>query len=84
MDEIWITGATTRAVKKMYWTIAPVVQTPSISARPPSTIISAAMTPMTSVATDETTDTPMTAFATFRKRRCTPLANTSCSRRSTP
>ena len=77
-----MTGAMTIPVKRMYWTSAPIVHVPSISACPPSTIISAPMMPMMRVASDPTADTPTTAFATLRKSRCTPLAKTICSRRS--
>ena len=57
---------------------------PFIRSRPPRTIISALMIPMTSVDTAVTAETPVTALATFLNRRCAPFANTSCSRFSTP
>ena len=84
IDEIWMTGAMTSPVKKMYWIRAPSLHAPLISARPPITIISAPISPMTSVETDVTADTPVTALATFRNSRCAPRAKTSCSRFSTP
>ena len=83
MDEIWITGAISSPVNSRYCTSSPVVQEPDMSACPPSTIISEAMAPITSVATDDTADTPVTVVATLRSRRCAPRAKTICSRFST-
>ena len=83
IDEIWMTGAMTRPVKKMYWRSWPSDHAPLISARPPSTIIRAPISPMTSVEMDVTADTPVTALATLRNSRCAPRAKTICSRFST-
>ena len=83
IDEIWMTGAISNPVNSRYCTSAPVVHVPAMRACPPSTIISAPIAPIMSVATDETADTPVTVFATLRNSRCAPRANTICSRFST-
>ena len=45
--------------------------------------MSAPIPPITSVATDETAATPVTAIATLRSSRCAPVAKVRCSRFST-
>ena len=73
----------TMPVKRMYCTSSPTCQSPAIRARPPSRIMSAPIDPITRVATDDTADTPVTAFATLRRSTCAPCAKTRCSRFST-
>jgi hypothetical protein len=84
IDAICTSGAATRPVKNRYITKSPSVIDPSRIDRPPMTIISTPMAPMTTVEKAVIAETPVIDRATLRNRRCAPLVKTSASRRSAP
>ena len=60
IDAIWTSGAATSPMKKMYMTKSPSVIVPARIARPPTTIITTPIAPMTTVAErPSTADTPV-------------------------
>ena len=82
IEAIDTSGAATRPMKKTYMIRSPSVISPAMIARPPSQIISTPMMPTTTVLPAVVADTPVIDFATFRNRRCAPLAKMISSRRS--
>ena len=80
IDASWITGRLIIAVKARYITRSPTVMVPLRIADPPISIMAMPLAPTTRDENAITAEVPVIDFATFRNRRCAPLANTSSSR----
>ena len=68
MDDIWMSGAASMPTKKMYMMKSPSVIVPARIARPPTTIITTPMAPMTSPPNAVTAEMPVSVFLTFANR----------------
>ena len=68
--------------KKIYMTKSPSVIVPARIARPPTTIITTPIAPMTTPPNDVTAEMPVNVFRTFENRFITPDSKTRSSRSS--
>ena len=82
MAAICTIGAASKPTKKTYMKKSPSVIVPARMAWPPTMIITTPIAPMITLENAVTADTPVMDFATLRNSRCTPCANTRCSRLS--
>ena len=82
IDDIWMSGAASMPTKKMYMMKSPSVIVPARIARPPTTIMTTPIAPMTTPPNDVTAEMPVSVFRTFAKRFIAPVSNTRSSRSS--
>ncbi len=82
IDAICTSGVIIHPVRRTYMMRSPSVISPARTEEPPTTIISAPTAPMIMDENADTPDTPVTAFATLRRRRWAPRAKTRFSLRS--
>ena len=69
IEDIWISGAASMPTKKMYMMKSPSVIVPARIARPPTTIITTPIVPMTTPPNDVTAEIPVSVFRMFPNSR---------------
>ncbi len=68
IDDIWMSGAASMPTKKMYMMKSPSVMVPARMARPPTTIMTTPIAPMTMPPNDVTAEIPVSVWRTLVKQ----------------